>query len=129
MTPLSERETERRAVLRERAAAARARCDGIWLGSPSAFAHVHVLWSGDSPCSACVGWAAQMYELPKIERPRVVTDGVHEYTWRNGLVQNRSASAFGWWEFTGTITDRNRSALLDLLANPTELIDDDGVQP
>jgi hypothetical protein len=117
MTPPSERD----AVLRERAAAARMRC-----------AVLHELnheEADETPCAVCVSRVITLYPLPQIERPRVVTDGVHEYTWRNGLVQHRSASAFGWWEFTGTITDRNRSALLDLLANPTELIDDDGVQP
>lgn len=78
--------------------------------------------------------AAQQYPLPKIVRPRVAVDA-ETVRWRvlDGVVQwtyteywSDLSEAFGERMY---LTAERITILADLLANSTELIDDDGPAP
>lgn len=73
-------------------------------------------------------FAAKAFPLPKIERPRVVVEG--DTSWRviDGEFEDKSRHG-GWRKSSnaGWSPIAKRVAIwADLLANPTELIDDDG---
>lgn len=111
--------SERDAVLRERAAAIRA------------LAYFHVY----STPAERDGFVRNMFPLPKISRPRVVTESSTGSLarWRvtNGELewsrQREGWSALATSAARGMYITAERAILLaDLLANPTEEVEDDG---
>lgn len=73
--------------------------------------------------------AATRYPLPKVTRPRVVETARSGYEWRivGGALQERRIDTELWRIAEGWVGDpENMRVLADLLANPTEEVDDDG---
>jgi hypothetical protein len=98
----------------------------------------HVWWD----CLSLDEAVAKFYPMPKIERPRVLKDphGTHEgiqYFWKaeHGVVEigHEWSAGFTWSRPTyGTLfhlinpTPERIAVWADLLAHPTELVEDDG---
>lgn len=78
-------------------------------------------WGDDA-----VAKAHREYPLPKVTRPRVVSDGTMEWKYENELLMCRYS---GWdvWrsvQYSEVPLNRRRAeALADLLANPTEEVE------
>ena len=66
--------TERAIVLRERAAAARARCSAEW---GHARRNYHCAWIVNAPCAECRAWAAKNVPLPQRQTVRYEPDPQH----------------------------------------------------
>lgn len=120
--------TERDVVMRERAAFAKGRCMSQ-----------HEMHEEELPCIACNQRARHLYPLPSVTRPRVVRDVTSGmagggYEWRvvNGGIQWRPLGDMTWRApaSDGVVhgmylfPERVRT-LADLLANPTETVEDD----
>ena len=122
--------TERATVLREREAAARARCAALWInrGAP------HRPTCGE-PCVECIGWAARHYPLRQRQTVRYEPDPHDERVrWCvcEGNVEPECLNIDGTWHESRAMftPSRQRIALWsDLLARPFTLVDDDGTTP
>ena len=76
-------------------------------------------------CDACHAMSRDRYPLPKVTRPRVVQDA-NGWRWRvvDGVLQSLPGGDV--WNNVVYINDRNRRTVLaDLLANPTETMEDE----
>lgn len=69
----------------------------------------------------------QMYPLPKVQRPRVLTLGSLRLRLIDNRLQWRTDPGVAWWCSTLSVVDFS-GYLESLRANPTELVDDDGFQ-
>lgn len=107
--------TERDAVLREREAYAkamhRARCPEY------------------NVCEPCKRRAAEAYPLPKVTRPRVVTDSIGAMCYRvvNDVTEWADVDADNWRPMMVKVNDlipEQLAALADLWTNPTEEVED-----
>lgn len=121
--------TEREAVMRERAAFVRGSQfeDEAWR---------EMLRVNHSSGADCIDASRKRYPLPKVERPRVVVEtSVHGRTvaWKyeHGALWWRNPRGSGEWYSLMSprtsemfITPERVKLLADLLANPTELVED-----
>jgi len=110
--------SEREAVLRERAA--------YDAGVADVFRTARAL--GGIEHVDARKWADQIFPLPTIERPRVVPDphGMNVvWSVKNGRISPRGSSAWGQ-RTVEHITPERVALWADLLANPTETVEDDG---
>ncbi len=134
--------TEREKVLAERKAAGRARCSALWVIHGDTPTSRHRPYEAGSACEDCTRFANVRHELPRVTRPRVVTDRpLPDRQARNFRVvggQIQTSSDDGIWHCldNGSVHATEDSEglclrperirmLADLLANPTEECDDD----
>jgi hypothetical protein len=113
--------TERELVLAQR----RAFRDG----AQALYCH-KVIPSGHSPYADALDEVREStdkrYPLPKVTRPRVVSDGTLEWKYENGYVMYRYSGSSDWYSTKYSevpINPRRVEVLADLLANPTETVD------
>src|SRR5690349_19607671 len=119
--------TEREAVLRERAA---------WVAGVQA--ELRRSLDAQAPEKSLMREATERYPLPKVERPRVVTDA-KGHGWRlvDRKLEIRTSMGVGWSLVGNALTDGRCSvidpvsfgpaslrAIADLLDNPIELVED-----
>lgn len=121
--------SERDAVMRERAASAKARCAALYSALPHPLNTDH---EGHifAPCEACRRKAVERYPL-KVTRPRVVADSGGCW-WRfvNGNLEVREGNAGCAWyahdQYKYWLTLERVKLLADLIASPTEEVEDVG---
>lgn len=116
--------SEREAVLREREAWTRARVGATLHNYHPRIAGATV---GCAECEHARQRARELYPLPKVTRPRVVTDS-DCYQWRavGGSLQWRKRDSAVWSAEDVTVVRPSQVALLaELLANPNETVDAD----
>ena len=124
--------TEREAVLREQ----KAFIEGAKVGRASRSECY------DDPCPKCIAQAKARYPLPTITRPRVVPDPEHPDTWHWRFVDGGFEWATLWdggnhWtrqplgsvvvveEHVTRVTPKRILAWADLIAHPTETVEDE----
>ena len=135
--------TRKHFVLAQRLASAKARCAALFAARTEGLHHqISDRHDGflreKNPCESCIEEARLRYPLPRVTRPRVVTDArfgkAREFRICDGQFQTRSAKNSVWscienghhgkGDGFGLAIDAERVTLwADLLANPTEEVD------
>ena len=130
-------DTERAIVLRERAAAARARCHALWLAEHEQRQH-HCLYtvggasSEADECAKCIVWAELAYPLPQRQTVRYEPDPhntkVRWFVGVGGGLFSESVDCGHWYDAPIAVTPTPERIALwsSLLARPFTLVDDDG---